>query len=64
MRYKICTAAGHLELDVEWLRLPPATFENVDLTDLDTATCWHVHALTHRQVSWLMPSFLQASHVP
>ena len=55
--------AGHLELDVEWLRLPPATFDAFDENDLQSASDWRLHALTHRPVSWLMPSFLQAGQL-
>lgn len=56
-----CFVSGHLEVDIEWIGRPPADFDGFDGSDWSTATSWRVHALTHRPVSWLMPSFLQAS---
>lgn len=53
--------AGHLEIDVEWLRLAPEEFEDFEEGDLESASCWRLHALTHQPVSWLKPSFFQVN---
>lgn len=56
-------ASGHLEVDIDWQRLPPQGFDARDVDYLEDATSLRIHALTHRPVSWLMPAFLQASSV-